>query len=1012
MANLKRTISSFVAAVTIFTSIPALSLTSTEIAQAAAAYPVQEFRIGISNTNRNVNIAGTTAGSQLNSWTTNGEDNEKWSLNYISAGVYEIVNSATGMVITGNGNGAVTIAADSDGAEQRWKIEGAEKDFEGYYLYYKITNNSTGQALTFVPDGNYFTTSTYSGGTYQKFKLNLNGLEGYAANAKVAGGEKAGTIGGLLGETVYVDTAAECIAAMKRTEPLTIVVTANIEFNDWDQADQKIEDDKTIIGSYAANTVYNTRWRNDDFNGDPSIAPSNNIVLQNLHFRATELNSNGCGVILVYIYSGRNIWFDHNDFSATFAHDRDNEVGKFIWINTPVANWSDGCYNGISPDYITISYNHFNNRYWTVAYGTQNTETTRDRTTLMFNKWENCARRTPQIGNGTGHVYNSYHTYSISDPSQQIIAGDGCKMLTERCYFEGLGGLEFAGGGSSSSPFRDEGSISASSVGGSASSMNKSFSYSHTWNPGTENYGYSMITAANTKNFCNKYSGSITSGDLKYITDSDMSSWVDKKYDSPFLVNIDVTDGGAVADFVDGSSWMIKNVNSGLYIDIDGAKAANGTNAQQWGASEQGIQNTFRLFEAGDGYYYIASAVGDGGTYVLDVAGKSSANGANIGIYQYNGGENQKFKFIQNSDGSYKIISKISGDKSAIEIKDAATGSGANVQQWTLNGHACQNWILEPVSNLGCTMNTSVVYEFENVNSGMVMDIPAGNMADGENVQQWSTNHFTCQQWTLQAFTGGGNYYYVRSAADPSFVLRSEGSSNGGNIGILSYSTKDSAMLFKFAKNLDGTYTIMTRSSKDACLVEVGSASIASGANVQQWEPTEHACQDWKANTFTTKTTTTTTTTTSTKTDEPETTTVTTTTAESETTTVTTTTAEPETTTVTTTTTAESETTTVTTTTTAESETTTVTTTTEPIITTTNKNPDTNVLYGDVNADCTVSLVDVVFINKANAGVIELSDYQKKNADCCLDGSINGLDATALLKYVVESIDSIPVIPA
>ena len=115
---------------------------------------------------------------------------------------------------------------------------------------------------------------------------------------------------------------------------------------------------------------------------------------------------------------------------------------------------------------------------------------------------------------------------------------------------------------------------------------------------------------------------------------------------------------------------MIKNVNSGLYIDIDGAKAANSTNAQQWGATEPGIQNTFRLFEAGDGYYYIASAVGDGGTFVLDVSGKSSADGANIGIYQYNGGDNQKFKFTKNADGSYTVSAALFAELRNIFVED------------------------------------------------------------------------------------------------------------------------------------------------------------------------------------------------------------------------------------------------------------------------------------------------------------------------------------------------------
>lgn len=82
--------------------------------------------------------------------------------------------------------------------------------------------------------------------------------------------------------------------------------------------------------------------------------------------------------------------------------------------------------------------------------------------------------------------------------------------------------------------------------------------------------------------------------------------------------------------------FMIKNANSGLYLDVDGGKGANGTNIQQWGASEAGIQNTWRFVPAGDGYYYIQSMAGDK-TYVMDVSGGKSANGTNIALYSYKG---------------------------------------------------------------------------------------------------------------------------------------------------------------------------------------------------------------------------------------------------------------------------------------------------------------------------------------------------------------------------------------
>ena len=1002
---MKKRIASFFTAAAMCLSVTSgikdFDFTAETETQAAASYPVQEFRMGISNTNRNINISGTKSGSALNSWTTNGVDNENWTLNYISAGVYEIVNVATGYVITNN-NGTAVISPDVDGANQRWNITGVEKDFDGYYLYYKITSNANSNlALTFNPNGNYITADTYTGAAYQKFKLNLTGLEGFAANAKVAEGEKAGTIGGLLGNTVYVDTVSELESALDSTDPLTVVLGANLDMSSAGYS--RIRDNKTLVGSYSARQLIDCQLRTNNEYGTVGDEPSDNIVIRNIDFVAKNVEDK----ILLQIWSSRQIWIDHNTFTSYLTRDKD-EVGKFIWLNTPYDSYMDAKDNGRSPDYITISYCKFSNRYWTVAYGTQNSETTRCRTTLCYNWWDNCARRCPQIGNGIGHVYNNYYSFSGSGASEQIIVGDGCNMLSENCMFEGLTGHEMIGGGSSSSPFTDKGSYTASSIGGSASLINYKTSYGTSLTP-KNHYGYSLLSAYggnDTKTFCKAYAGCFSNlSSIVYITDSSQSSKPVTVYSAPHLVAIDVTDSGAVADFVDGSSWMIKNVNSGLYIDIEGGKAANGTNAQQWGAAEAGIQNTFRLFEAGDGYYYIASAVGDGATYVLDVSGKSSADGANIGLYQFNGGDNQKFKFTENADGSYKIRSKVSGDKSGIEIADAATGSGANVQQWSINGHACQDWILESATNFGCSMDTSVIYEFENVNSGMVMDIPGGNMEDGENVQQWSTGNFNSQRWTLKAFSGGGNYYYIHSVADPSFVLIANGGGNGGNVGIAKYSTSNSSMLFKFAKNLDGTYTILTRNSKDACLVEVGYASTSSGANVQQWSPTENACQDWNAVTFTTTTTTTTTTKATTTT-----TTSTTTTTKATTTTSTTTT----TTKVTTTTATSTTTTTKATTTTPEATTTTITTTTMPVTTTTVSTPapttPPEIIYGDADCNGVVEITDVVRImtHLTTPGGV-LDEQGLLNADVYQRGDgIGNMDALSVQKSIAQLISSLP----
>ena len=128
----------------------------------------------------------------------------------------------------------------------------------------------------------------------------------------------------------------------------------------------------------------------------------------------------------------------------------------------------------------------------------------------------------------------------------------------------------------------------------------------------------------------------------------------------------------------------------------------------------------------------------------------------------------------------------------------------------------------------------------------MVMDIESGKMEENTNVQQWGTSHFKSQQWILKAF--GGNYYYIRSFNDQNYVLKSTTNINGGNICIAPYNTNDSSLLFKFSKNPDGSYMIMTRASRDICYVEIDNASVLSGRNVQQWASTNHACQNWYAN--------------------------------------------------------------------------------------------------------------------------------------------------------------------
>lgn len=145
-------------------------------------------------------------------------------------------------------------------------------------------------------------------------------------------------------------------------------------------------------------------------------------------------------------------------------------------------------------------------------------------------------------------------------------------------------------------------------------------------------------------------------------------------------------------------AYMFKNVNSGLYLEVAEQKAEAGANVQQWGATGSAVHNTWRLKHKGYNYYEVWSYLGDQNTYLLDIVNGSADNGANVTINTNTNTGAQWFRFFDNGDGSYTIVSRCSGDGGAVEVNAKSTEAGANIQQWAVNGGNNQKWILEEVT--------------------------------------------------------------------------------------------------------------------------------------------------------------------------------------------------------------------------------------------------------------------------------------------------------------------------
>ena len=148
--------------------------------------------------------------------------------------------------------------------------------------------------------------------------------------------------------------------------------------------------------------------------------------------------------------------------------------------------------------------------------------------------------------------------------------------------------------------------------------------------------------------------------------------------------------------FDEEAVYALRNLSSGRIMDVYKSGSADGTNVQQYGTTAGKANNTWKLRDAGDGYYYIVSQLSNGTSGYLTVEKGSADNGDNVVISSFAGSDSQKF-MIKPVSGGYQLLTKCSGEKLCVEVADASPEAGANVQQWTLNGNNCQIWQIEKI---------------------------------------------------------------------------------------------------------------------------------------------------------------------------------------------------------------------------------------------------------------------------------------------------------------------------
>lgn len=151
--------------------------------------------------------------------------------------------------------------------------------------------------------------------------------------------------------------------------------------------------------------------------------------------------------------------------------------------------------------------------------------------------------------------------------------------------------------------------------------------------------------------------------------------------------------------------YCIRNMNSGMYMDMCNNKNISGTNIVQYpyhGAMNQRFRVTYRINSLGESYYTIHPMNTYYDQYLsfdLESKAYSCTNGTDLKAY-YSDSNNcaeQRFTIEPAAGGGYQIGTWASNGVKVLEVTSSSTRSGAQVQIWDYSSlRNNDNWFFEP----------------------------------------------------------------------------------------------------------------------------------------------------------------------------------------------------------------------------------------------------------------------------------------------------------------------------
>ncbi|MER7175911.1 hypothetical protein ABT367_31290 [Streptomyces mesophilus] len=224
-----------------------------------------------------------------------------------------------------------------------------------------------------------------------------------------------GTTGGEGGSVVTVRTQADLARYAAAPEPYVIRIAGAIEVAPFG-SDIVVASDKTLVGVGTSGEIVH---------GELHLNPgTSNVIIRNLTIRDSYVEGNWDGKTTdfdaIQMDSVHHVWIDHN--RLTRMGDGLLDIRK-------------------DSDYITVSYNRFENHNKALGIGW--TENTRTRITIDHNWFLGTKQRNPSADNcAYAHLYNNYLSAQVEDGDPVWTYGNWArgttKMVIENSYYDGV----------------------------------------------------------------------------------------------------------------------------------------------------------------------------------------------------------------------------------------------------------------------------------------------------------------------------------------------------------------------------------------------------------------------------------------------------------------------------------------------------------------------------------------------------------------------------------------------